>query len=305
MIDPPGRLFGVRGTRLHVIEHGHPSAPAVLFVHGGPGQGSYDFVHHQARHLGTDVRLVAVDQRGSLFSDPLADTDDLTETSSVDDLDAVRELLGIESWAVLGHSFGGRIALRYALAHPDRVRGLALENPLLDWTRGATALLAAAVPVLEETGASEADEARDLVEHGVPATTQAVETQGRLMAALGPRRPEVYVHQQHWLADLSGLLPSTALPADVRDRGNAAAARLRADPQLLEPLLHRVADLRVPLLLVAGLYDPVLDDDTIEIVNATAEEGEVVWLDESGHFCHGEEPAAYAGVVVDWVRSYS
>lgn len=45
-------------------------------------------------------------------------------------MDAVREELGEESWFVLGHSWGAAIASLYAAAHPERVRGLVLANPL-------------------------------------------------------------------------------------------------------------------------------------------------------------------------------
>ncbi len=304
MTEAPGRLVPVRGTRLHVDEHGDPGAPALVFVHGGPGQGGYDFARHQAAHLARHVRLLAVDQRGTLFSDPLRPGDDVTETGTVDDLEALREALGIESWIVLGHSFGGRVALRYALSHPDRVDGLVLENPSLDWTRSATSLLSAALGVLDDMGAPEADEVRDLLGRGVPATAAAVRRQGELMDALGPRRPELYFHQPSVRADLASALPSQLLPADVRDRGNAPGRVLRAHEQLLEPLLPRLAELRVPALLVVGLFDNVLDDDAIEVFNATVEDGDVVWCDESGHFCHIEEPDTYAQAVADFVRDY-
>ena len=304
MRDVPGRLVPVNGTRLHVDEYGDPTAPVLLFVHGGPGQGSYDFARHQGARLGRHVRLLAVDQRGTLFSDPLQPGEQVTETGIADDLEALRETLGIESWVLLGHSFGGRVAVRYALDHPDRVRGLVLENPSLDWTGSATALLTASLEILDDTGATEADEVRELLRGGVPATMAAVRRQRELMDALGPRRSEVYFHQPAVRADLAGALPSQKLPADVRDQGDKPGRMLRDHEQLLEPLLPRLAGLEVPALLISGLYDHVLDDDAIEVFNATVVEGDVTWFDESGHFCHIEEPDAYTRVVGAFVRDF-
>jgi proline iminopeptidase len=302
--DVPGRLVPVNGTRLHVDEYGDPAAPMMLFVHGGPGQGSYDFSRHQGARLGRHVRLLAVDQRGTLFSDPLSPGEQVTETGMVDDLVALRETLEVESWILLGHSFGGRVSVRYALDHAEHVRGLVLENPSLDWTGSATALLTAALAILDETGAAETDEVRDLLHQGVPATTQAVRRQRELMDALGPRRSEVYFHQAAVLADLASALPSQSLPAEVRDRGDEPGRMLRDHEQLLEPLLPRLADLEVPALLISGLYDHVLDDDAIEVFNATVTEGDVRWFDESGHFCHIEEPDSYAHEIAGFVRDY-
>ena len=106
------------------------------------------------------------------------------------------------------------------------------------------------------------------------------------------------------LADLASALPSLTLPPAVRDRGDDVARMLREHEQFLQPLLPRLSALRVPVLLLAGLYDHVLDDDAIELFNATVEEGDVAWFEESAHFCHIEEPDAYARVVAAFVRDY-
>ncbi len=45
-------------------------------------------------------------------------------TRAIADLEAVRRALDIEAWIVLGHSLGSDLAVRYALDHPDRVRGV-------------------------------------------------------------------------------------------------------------------------------------------------------------------------------------
>lgn len=50
----------------------------------------------------------------------------------VEDCEALRQALGVERWAVLGHSFGGRLALRYADNYPARVTSLLFENPCWD-----------------------------------------------------------------------------------------------------------------------------------------------------------------------------
>jgi len=302
--EVPGRLVEVRGTRLHVTEHGDQDAPVLVFLHGGPGQGAYDFVHHQGERLGQELRLIGFDQRGALFSDPLSPGEQVTETGLVDDAEALRQALGIERWVVLGHSFGGRLAVRYATEHPEHTAGLVLENPALDWVRSATCLLTAALEILDDMGVPEADEVRALLATGLPRDLAAVRRQARLMDALGERRPEVYFHQQAVRADLGSALPSQLLEPDIRDRGDAPSAQLREHPGMLESLLPRLAGLRTEALLICGLYDHVCDDDQIEVWGAGVPDGEMAWCEESGHFCHIEEPDAYARTVVEFVRSY-
>ncbi len=305
MSDLPGRLVDVRGTRLHVTEHGDPSAPAVVFLHGGPGQGAYDFVHHQGERLGRDLRLVALDQRGSLFSDPLGPDEQVSESMLVDDIESLRQQLGIERWVVLGHSFGGRLAVRYAAAHPGHTAALVLENPTLDWVLSSSCLLTAALDVLDDLQAPEAAEVRAVLATGVTPDVGSVRRHGRLMDALGERRPEIYFHQPAILADLGAALPSQLLAPDVRDRGDRPGEQLREHAGMQESLLPRLAELRMDALLMCGLYDHVCDDDHIEVWGSTVPDGEMAWFEESGHFCHIEEPDTYARTLVEFVRAYS
>jgi proline iminopeptidase len=291
----PGRLVEIPGTRLHVAEHGNPGAPPLLFVHGGPGQGAYDFVHHQGALLSAHLRLVAVDQRGSLFSDPLRDGDEVTETRTVADLEALRESLDIDRWAVLGHSFGARIALRYAVQHPGRVSAAAFENPAWDYAKAATTQVEAVLTLLQETG-GDTDPAEALLAQPEPITSAQ---RRAVVDSLGEAQQRLWFHRPERLT--GNPLVSTELPAGIANRGDAPAAQLLAHEELHDPLTTLLPDLSMPALLLLGLYDCVTDDDTIEQFNADADFGEVTWLEESGHFSHIEEPESYARAVTGLV----
>ncbi|MEU0567678.1 alpha/beta fold hydrolase [Nonomuraea sp. NPDC005983] len=102
-------LIDVRGTRLHVDQRGAKDAPPLLYLHGGPGSGSHDFMSFQGERLSERLRLVGVDQRGVQRSDPLDGP--VTEDDLIADFEALREVLGFERWSILGHSYGGRLAL--------------------------------------------------------------------------------------------------------------------------------------------------------------------------------------------------
>jgi proline iminopeptidase len=100
---------------------GHP----IVVVHGGP-----DFDHRyflpELDRLADVFRLVYYDQRGRGSSADGVRAEDVTLRSEVEDLDRVRSHFGLESIAVLGHSWGGVVAMEYAIRHPDRVSHLLL-----------------------------------------------------------------------------------------------------------------------------------------------------------------------------------
>jgi pimeloyl-ACP methyl ester carboxylesterase len=109
---------------LHVRIAGHAAAPAVLVaLHGGPGNSS-DYMVSLEQLAGPRLAVVTYDQRGTgRSSKPSAG---YAMASYVADLEAVRQAVGIERLHLLGHSWGGVLALRYAVAHPDRVQSLIL-----------------------------------------------------------------------------------------------------------------------------------------------------------------------------------
>ncbi len=101
----------------------------VLFLHGGPGAGA-GAVHR--RFFDPHYwRVVIFDQRGAGRSRPLGSLVDNTTQDLVDDIETLRRHLGIDRWLLFGGSWGSTLALAYAQAHPDRIRGLVLRGVFL------------------------------------------------------------------------------------------------------------------------------------------------------------------------------
>jgi proline iminopeptidase len=116
----------VDGARLFFRSVGN-GTPLVV-VHGGPGM-SHDYLAPQlTRLLAGDLRLIFYDQRASGRSSGAGDTTRLTMAQFVEDLEQVRRRLGLERLNLLGHSFGGLLAMYYAAAHPSRVERLLLVD---------------------------------------------------------------------------------------------------------------------------------------------------------------------------------
>ena len=99
--------------------------PPIVVVHGGPDFDHCYFLPELDR-LADAFRLVYYDQRGRGRSAAGVRPEDVTLSSEIDDLNRVRSRFGLESVAVLGHSWGGVLAMEYAIRHPDRVSHLLL-----------------------------------------------------------------------------------------------------------------------------------------------------------------------------------
>lgn len=117
------------GHRVYWECCGNPSGRPALFLHGGPGSGC---TPGQRRFFDPDAfRAVLFDQRGAgrsrpLASEPDADLSANTTHHLVADIEALRRHLGVDSWTVLGFSWGTTLGLAYAETHPERVERLVL-----------------------------------------------------------------------------------------------------------------------------------------------------------------------------------
>ena len=110
-------------------ESGSPDGVPVLFLHGGPGAGAT--AAHRRFFDPAAYRIVIHDQRGAGRSRPPGALERNTTPHLVADIEALRELLGIDRFLLFGGSWGSTLALAYAEAHPDRCLGLVLRGVFL------------------------------------------------------------------------------------------------------------------------------------------------------------------------------
>ena len=121
-----GRLGVSEVHELYYEQSGNPQGKPVVFLHGGPGGGTDP---RMRRFFDPEVyRIVLFDQRGCGKSTPHASLHENTTWHLVDDIESLREHLGIAAWQVFGGSWGATLALAYAQKHPARVTELVLRG---------------------------------------------------------------------------------------------------------------------------------------------------------------------------------
>lgn len=235
-MPPTGTFVDVPGARLHVVERGE--GPAVLLVHGLSGQlGNFDY--GMIAPLARDHRVIAVDRPGAGYSTraPGAPAD---LRAQADTLAALIDRLGLEKPLVVGHSLGGAIALALAAYHPGRVGGLALIAPLTHppeevspvframTVRSALLRRLIAWTLVIPMSIPQREQVMGIV-FGPDAVPADFPTRGGGLLALRPR---------HFIGaseDLLGVAPS------------------------LPPLLAQYGALRVPVSILFGREDRILD----------------------------------------------
>jgi proline iminopeptidase len=114
---------------LYVEECGRRKGIPVVFLHGGPGAGCEPY--HRRFFDPERYHIILFDQRGSGRSTPHASLQDNTTWHLVEDMEKLREKLGLDKWLLFGGSWGSTLALAYAQAYPERVSGMILRGIFL------------------------------------------------------------------------------------------------------------------------------------------------------------------------------
>ena len=260
----------IEGLRWSVRVAG--SGPALLLLHGFTGSGrSWDELTNAAIAAGCTV--IAPDlpgHGGTAWSAPRA-----TVERTADDVAALLRALGYERAHVVGYSMGARVALRLAIARPARVARLVLEAPS-----------AGIADPAQRLARRDADEGlalrleRDGIAPFVDAWERMPVLAGEARVGGGARNSLRALRLGH---DPAGL-----------------AASLRAAGQgAMEPLHDRLGEISAPTLVIVGANDPVRG--RAEAVAAGISGARLAIVPEAGHAPHLEAPAAFIGLVLDFV----
>src|SRR5262245_43625415 len=114
----PGQLIDVVATQLYAVEVGDPGAYPIVVLHGGPGLDHHEFADYLDPLADRGYRLILVDQRASGRS-PHCDPLTWTLETMAEDVVSIARTMGLDRYAVLGHSYGAFVALQNAVDFPN------------------------------------------------------------------------------------------------------------------------------------------------------------------------------------------
>jgi proline iminopeptidase len=126
----------INGADLNVEVYGPEDGPVLIAHHGGGGIGDLAEPKSTFGPLADLFRVIVFDARGCGQS---AAVPPYSHAQWAADVDGLRAWAGVEQIVVAGGSYGGFIAMEYALAYPDRVRAMILRDTSSDWSNLAIA----------------------------------------------------------------------------------------------------------------------------------------------------------------------
>ena len=100
----------------------------VLLLHGGPGLTHEYFECMESYFPQAGIEFYYYDQLGSRYSDHPTDTALWSVERFTDEVEEVRKGLGLDSFYLLGHSWGGMLTMEYAVKYPDHLKGVIISN---------------------------------------------------------------------------------------------------------------------------------------------------------------------------------
>ena len=273
---------GYRTWYRTVGDREEPGKLPLICLHGGPG-ASWDYLEPLEAMAETGRRVIFYDQLGSGNSDEPHNPALYTVALYVDEINSVRNALGLEHVHILGQSWGGMLAMEYALTQPAGLAGLIMADTgssLPQWAAEAKRLVSGLPPEVQQT----------LRDHEEAGTTDSPEYKKayrvfslRHICRLDPR-PECVTRM-------------AAKPGDEVYQTMWGASEVNITGTLKDwDITARLGEIHNPTLVVCGRYDeatPVL----AETIHRGIPGSEWVIFENSAHFPHIEETERYLQVL--------
>lgn len=270
----------------------------LVIVHGGPG-ASHDYFLPYLTPLARHYQLVFIDERGSGRSQTLEDVSAYTVENMVEDVEAVRQALGLGQVSLLGHSYGGVLAQAYALKYQKNLSFLILAS-----TFSSTKALNEVFARMKEKMAPELRdrinrlESDGLYGHGKDYEKNRYTTEYMTAAWGDGYFPYLYRNRPDPNYDpIDNGKMSWALYREMW--GSHGEFVVDGNLKSVE-YTDRLATLKVPTLLLVGDHDEC-DPSMSKVMQAKIAGSKLVILPESGHMTFVDQPGLFEKAVQDFL----
>lgn len=266
------------GLRLRCLSWGAPDAPPVVMLHG---LRSYAQTWAPVAEALVDrYRVIALDQRGRGLSD-WDPKRDYYAGAYVRDLEALVDALGLQRFALVGHSMGGTNAFVYAGKHPARLAGLVIEDM--------------------GPGASVDSQGSERIRRELRSTPDSFASWAEAYAFWRRLRPNI--SEAALASRVEHSLKDGAQGRIVwrHDAEGIAAARLAATPAQLVDLWPLVRGLRMPTLVVRGADSDFLGAEACAAMTAANPYVRACEIAGATHYVHDDQPDVFNRILRSWL----
>lgn len=267
----------------------------VLLLHGGPGATHEYFAAFDSHFPGTGIEYYYYDQLGSAWSDQPTDPDLWTIPRFVDEVEQVRQALGLDrdNFYLLGHSWGGMLAIEYALEHQDHLKGLVISNMMSSGPAYNEYAERVLMPSMDQDALAEIKrlEAANAIED--------------------PRYMELLI-EHHYVHHILRM-PAEEWPDPVNRAfvaiNQAIYVPMQGPSELGAGGVLRTWDrtddlarITVPTLVIAGRHD-TMDPAFMEMMAGKLPKGSFLMCPNGSHMAMYDDQVTYFGGLIDFIRS--
>lgn len=283
--------------QIYVEQCGNPSGIPVVFLHGGPGSGCRPshrcFFDPQLYHI------ILFDQRGCGRSHPYGSLTQNTTADIIQDMELIRQHIGIKKWLVFGGSWGATLGLCYAQHFAEQVSGLILRGVFLartqdiDWVysnNGAAKIfpdawhnLVSDLPLVQQA-------------HPLSAIYQTLSSENTKVSN------RIFNKLQHWEASLIYWQESLSFEETPIKEDDKAPAIIQLYYSMNQcfiantPLLENIAAIRhIPTTIIHGRFDMVCPLEQAWQVKKHWPEAELSIIEMAGHVAN--EPKIISALI--------
>ena len=282
-----GRIpFKGHSTWYTIVGEGEePGKLPLLLLHGGPG-GAHDYMESMGELARGGRRVIMYDQLGCGKSPVPSDPDMWTVELFIEEVDAVRQALGLERLHVLGQSWGGMLGMEYALTQPDGVESLVIcDSPArMDlWVEEANRLRAELPSEVQAT----------LLKHEQDGTTDDPAYEEACLVFYNR-----HVCRVPWSESVARSFAQ--MPNEVYMTMNGPSEFHCIGTLRTWDVTPRLGEITIPTLVISGRYDEATPRISQEVSDGIPG-SEWVLFEESSHMPHEEEPERFRQVVGDFL----
>jgi proline iminopeptidase len=262
--------FDVVGAGLVMDETGWRSQPVAFVIHGGPG-ADHTSDRPTFAPLSHKLQFVYFDHRGQGRSARGA-RETYTLDNNIEDMEALRQYLGLEKIVVIGSSYGGMVALSYAIRYPQNVSHL-----IVICTVGDCRFLSRAQELLAERGTEEQKAIAQRLWNGAFENEEQLGEFFQVMRSLYSFTYDPHSQQQ--------ILNSMILSPDAI---NVAFSGFLRSYSVLDQL-HKITS---PTLVIGGRHDWICPPEFSEEIASKIPHAQLRIFENSGHLIRVDEPDA-------------
>mgnify|MGYP002776991093 CR=1 FL=1 len=276
----------IRGTRIYfdiegagLVPEGNRmrEKPIAFLIHGGPG-ADHSSYKPTFSALNDKMQLVYFDHRGQGRS-ARGDKSKYTLDENVEDMEALRQHLGLEKIIAIGGSYGGMVALTYATRYPQNLSHLIVIATVPDFR-----FLQRAQEILQERGTPEQIAIAEYLWNGNFESEEQLGEYFRIMHPL-----------YSYTADPTKAVQSrTILSIDAINQ--AFGGFLRSYSVLDQ--LHKIT---VPTLVIAGRHDWICPPEFSEEIARAIPNADLRIFENSGHLIRADEPQALLDAIAGFI----